>query len=124
MFDAFLPDLATDRWVTLREPIPVPDPTDPYGSHLSGLALSRAWAWAAIAAALPAGTGTVELARAAADVHREAGWRYVFGYGYAAEQLAGHVSRRTWTWARSLVDQRASASSSSTTRSCPPWRNA
>ena len=88
-FDAFLPDLATERWVTLRQPIPVPDPTDPYGSHLSGLALSRAWAWAAIATALPAGHRYVELAARAADMHREAGWRYVFGYGYAAEHWLG-----------------------------------
>ena len=88
-FDAFLPDLATDRWTTLREPIAVPDPADPYGSHLSGLALSRAWCWAAIAAALPAGHRHVEPARQAADVHREAGWRYVSGYGYAAEHWLG-----------------------------------
>lgn len=87
--DGFLPDLATDRWRTLHEPIPVPDPTDPYGSHLSGLALSRAWCWAAIADALPAGHRYVDLARRAAAVHREAGWRYVFGYGYAAEHWLG-----------------------------------
>jgi len=88
-FDGFLPDLDTPRWATLREPIPVPDPTDPFGSHLSGLALSLAWCWAAIADALPAGHRYVALARRAADVHREAGWGYVFGYGYAAEHWLG-----------------------------------
>jgi hypothetical protein len=88
-FDDFLPDLDTPRWATLREPIPVPDPTDPFGSHLSGLALSRAWCWAAIADALPAGHRYVALARRSADVHREAGWGYVFGYGYAAEHWLG-----------------------------------
>lgn len=87
--DRFLPDLATPRWACLREPVPVPDPTDPYGSHLSGLALSRAWCWSAIATALPAGHSYGELAAAAARVHREAGWRYVFGYGYAAEHWLG-----------------------------------
>jgi hypothetical protein len=88
-FDAFLPDLDAPRWTTLREPIPVQDPTDPFGSHLSGLALSRAWCWAAVGAALPAGHRYAALAARAADVHREAGWRYVFGYGYAAEHWLG-----------------------------------
>lgn len=87
--DRFLPDLATPRWTVLREPVPVDDPSDPFGSHLSGLALSRAWCWTAIAAALPAGHRYVELAAHAADLHREAGWRYVFGYGYAAEHWLG-----------------------------------
>jgi hypothetical protein len=87
--DAFLPDLDADRWATLREPIPVDDPTDPYGSHLCGLALSRAWCWAAIGAALPDGHRYQPLAATAAQVHRAAGWRYVFGYGYAAEHWLG-----------------------------------
>ncbi|HEY1569748.1 MAG TPA: DUF2891 domain-containing protein [Pseudonocardiaceae bacterium] len=87
--DAFLPDLDTPRWADLREPIAVPDPTDPLGSHLSGLALSRAWCWAAVGAALPAGHRYADLASTAAQAHREAGWRYVFGYGYAAEHWLG-----------------------------------
>jgi hypothetical protein len=87
--DAFLPDLDTPRWTTLREPIPVHDPTDPFGSHLSGLALSRAWCWAAIRAALPAGHRFAALAGQAADVHHDAGWQYVFGYGYAADHWLG-----------------------------------
>jgi len=87
--EAFLPDLDAPGWATLREPIPVGDPTDPYGSHLSGLALSRAWAWAAVGAALPAGHRYAGLATRAARAHREAGWRYVFGFGYAAEHWLG-----------------------------------
>lgn len=87
--DGFLPDLAADRWATLREPIPVPDPSDPQGSHLAGLALSRAWCWAAIHAALPDDHRYRDLAARAATVHRDAGWGYVFGYGYAAEHWLG-----------------------------------
>jgi hypothetical protein len=87
--DTFLPDLATPRWTTLREPVEVDDPTDPYGAHLAGLALSRAWCWAAIGAALPTGHRFTEPAVRAAAVHRETGWRYVFGYGYAAEHWLG-----------------------------------
>lgn len=88
-FDAFLPDLDTDRWQGLREPVEVYDPSDPYGSHLVGLALSRAWCWRGLAAALPAGHRYVELAGTAAELHRGAGWRYVFGYGYAGEHWLG-----------------------------------
>lgn len=88
-FNRFLPDLDTSRWTTLREPIPVHDPADVYGSHLSGLALSRAWCWAGVGAALPVGHRYRELAARAATVHREAGWRYVFGYGYGADHWLG-----------------------------------
>jgi hypothetical protein len=88
-FEAFLPDLDTDRWQGLREPVRIDDPGDPYGSHLVGLALSRAWCWRELAAALPAGHRYVELACAAARLHRDAGWHYVFGYGYAGEHWLG-----------------------------------
>lgn len=88
-FDLFLPDLAAPRWDVLREPVAVADPTGPLGSHLAGLALSRSWCWAAIAAALPAGHRYAAPAAAAADVHRELGWRYLFGHGYAAEHWLG-----------------------------------
>ena len=87
--DGFLPDLTSARWTRLREPIPVDDPTDAYGSHLAGLALSRAWCWSAVGAALPDGHRYVGPAAAAALVHREAGWRYLFGHGYAAEHWLG-----------------------------------
>ncbi|GGP41227.1 DUF2891 family protein [Saccharothrix coeruleofusca] len=88
-FEAFLPALEEARWKVLREPVPVDQPDDPYGSHLVGLALSRAWQWQAIAAALPAGHRYAELAAVAAGAHREAGWRYVFGHGYFAEHWLG-----------------------------------
>ena len=84
-----MPDLDTPRWATLREPIPVYNPTDPFGSHLSGLALSRAWCWTAIRAALPAGHRFAALAGQAAGVHHDRGWQYVFGFGYAAEHWLG-----------------------------------
>jgi Protein of unknown function (DUF2891) len=87
--DAFLPDLAAPRWAGLRNPVAVDDPADPYGSHLSGLALSRAWCWEAIGTALPDGHRYAGLAADAAGEHRRAGWRYVFGYGYAAEHWLG-----------------------------------
>ncbi|WP_258906542.1 DUF2891 domain-containing protein [Actinokineospora sp. UTMC 2448] len=86
---AFIPDLDGPRWAALRVPVEVDDPADPYGSHLSGLALSRAWCWRGIAEALPDGHRHADLARDAAAAHREAGLRYVFGYGYAAEHWLG-----------------------------------
>ncbi|MBP2331100.1 hypothetical protein JOF56_011485 [Kibdelosporangium banguiense] len=86
---AFLPDLADDRWTTLREPVIVDDPSDPLGSHLAGLVLSRAWAWRSIAAALPPSHQFIPLAQQAADAHSRLGWDYVFGYGYAAEHWLG-----------------------------------
>lgn len=87
--DLFLPDLPARRWASLREPVAVDDPDDPYGSHLSGLALSRAWCWAAVGAALPAGHRYAAPAAEAAASHRALGWRYVFGHGYAAEHWLG-----------------------------------
>jgi hypothetical protein len=87
--EAFLPDLDTPRWTVLREPIAVDDPTDPYGSHLAGLALSRSWGWQAVREALPADHRFAALAERAAAGHREVGWRYVFGQGYAAEHWLG-----------------------------------
>ena len=88
-FSAFLPNLDEARWKVLREPVPVDAPDDPHGSHLAGLALSRAWTWLAVADGLPEGHRYTELARTAGLAHREAGWRYVFGHGYAAEHWLG-----------------------------------
>jgi hypothetical protein len=88
-FAAFLPDLPTERWRGLREPLTVDDPTDPFGSHLAGLNLSRAWCWRAIAAALPSAHPFAELAAEAASLHDHVGWDYVFGYGYSAEHWLG-----------------------------------
>ncbi|OLR95226.1 hypothetical protein BJP25_07675 [Actinokineospora bangkokensis] len=88
-FDAFLPDLTRPRWAVLRTPVEVDAPADPHGSHLAGLALSRAWCWAGIAAALGPGHRCAALAADAAEAHRQTGWQYVFGYGYAAEHWLG-----------------------------------
>ena len=86
---AFLPDLTRPRWVRLREPTAVDDPTDPYGAHLAGLALSRAWAWRGIGESLSEDHPYAGVAAAAYRAHTEVGWRYVFGYGYAAEHWLG-----------------------------------
>jgi Protein of unknown function (DUF2891) len=88
-WESYLPDLDAPRWAALRSPTDVPEPGDPYGGHLAGLALSRAWGWSAIAAALPAGHRWTELASTAAESHRAAGWQHVFGHGYAAEHWLG-----------------------------------
>ncbi|WP_170211705.1 DUF2891 family protein [Saccharothrix australiensis] len=88
-FERFLPDLDDARWKSLREPVPVDHPDDPYGSHLAGLALSRACHWRSIADALPPDHRYADLSRAAAAAHREAGLRHVFGHGYYAEHWLG-----------------------------------
>ncbi|AHH95370.1 DUF2891 domain-containing protein [Kutzneria albida] len=87
--EAFLPDLAGPRWQALREPVPVADPTDPYESHLIGLALTRSWCWRSLGAALPAGHRFAPLAASAAETHRAAGWDLVFGNGYGADHWLG-----------------------------------
>ncbi|MFC5058901.1 DUF2891 domain-containing protein [Saccharothrix xinjiangensis] len=88
-FEAFLPDLEEARWKSLREPVPVDEPGDPYGSHLVGLALSRARQWRQIAAALPPLHRYTALAGDAAESHRELGLHHVFGHGYYAEHWLG-----------------------------------
>lgn len=88
-FAGFLPDLDGEDGRILREPVTVEHGSDPQGAHLIGLNLSRAWCWRALAAALPEGHGYRDLARAAAAAHREAGWRSVFGEGYAATHWVG-----------------------------------
>jgi hypothetical protein len=88
-FAGFLPDLDGVDSQVLRMPVVVEDGSDPQGAHLIGLNLSRAWGWRAIAGALPEDHAYVSLARAAAEAHREAGWRSVFGEGYAATHWVG-----------------------------------
>jgi len=51
-FDAFLPDLADRRPVTLFTPAQVSDRSDGKIAHLDGLNLSRAWCWRSLGAAL------------------------------------------------------------------------
>lgn len=88
-FAGFLPDLSGARARVLQIPVLVEDGSDPAGAHLIGLNLSRAWCWRAIASALPEDHELVSLAEAAAAAHREAGWRSVFGEGYAATHWVG-----------------------------------
>lgn len=76
----FLPDPRP-----LTEPAKVSDRTDPQVVHLDGLNLSRAWCWEAIADALPPGDALVEVARQAADRHREAALPAVLGGDYVGE---------------------------------------
>jgi len=86
-FEGFLPDLDSPRWASLREPVVVDDPTDPYQSHLAGLALSRSWCFRDLAPALP--SRFASLAVSAAAEHRTAGWSHVFGNGYGADHWLG-----------------------------------
>jgi len=102
-FDAFLPDLATDRWVTLREPIPVPDPTDPYGSHRPAWRCPAPGRGPRSRRHCRPGTGTSNwLGRRPTCIGRRAGGTCSV---MATRPNTGWArSRRTWTWARSLVD--------------------
>ena len=88
-FAAFLPDLDGEDGQVLRDPVVVENGSDPQGAHLIGLNLSRAWCWRAIATALPEDHELGALATAAATAHRDAGWRLVFGEGYAATHWVG-----------------------------------
>jgi len=71
--DAFLPGLARGEPATLFAPVPVSDRGDPQIVHLDGLNLSRAWCFAGIARALPAGDPRAPLLAAAAGRHLDAG---------------------------------------------------
>ncbi|MGH3439851.1 MAG: DUF2891 domain-containing protein [Sciscionella sp.] len=88
-FEGLLPDLEATRWQVLTAPVEVDDPSGPYGSHLTGLALSRAWCWRSVGEALPWNHRYRPLVDKAAAAHAATGSRYVFGYGYAAEHWLG-----------------------------------
>ncbi len=68
-----LPGFAQRTPPTLFTPPVVTDRLDPQIVHLDGLALSRAWCFRGIAAALPARDPRIEIAKHAADVHLAAG---------------------------------------------------
>ncbi|HEV2220860.1 MAG TPA: DUF2891 family protein, partial [Casimicrobiaceae bacterium] len=70
----------------LAVPVSVADRGDPQIVHLDGLNLSRAWCFADIAFALPAGDPRVATLRAAADLHLAAGWEGLAGDDY----VGGH----------------------------------
>jgi len=71
--ERLLPGLAERKPATLFAPAIVSDRLDPQIVHLDGLALSRAWCFRGIAAALPDGDPRVDIAAQAADVHLAAG---------------------------------------------------
>jgi hypothetical protein len=60
---------------SLFAPADVIDRADAQLVHLDGLNLSRAWCFAGIAAALPAGDPRIDVARDAAERHLAAGWQ-------------------------------------------------
>ncbi len=82
--DAFLPGLAAGEPHSLTVPVSVADRGDPQIVHLDGLNLSRAWCFAEIAAALPAGDARIRVLRESADAHLAAGWQ-----GLASDDYVG-----------------------------------
>ena len=68
-FDAFLPDAAERRPITVFVPAHVSDRSDGKIAHLDGLNLSRAWCWRSIASALGAAHPVHAAACMTADVH-------------------------------------------------------
>ena len=98
--EAFLPGLAGGGAAhPLATPVSVADRGDPQIVHLDGLNLSRAWCFADIALALPAGDPRVATLRAAADLHLSAGWQglesddYVGGHWLASFALLALEAR-------------------------------
>lgn len=81
---AFLPGMVARAPATLFTPVAVSDRSDAQIVHLDGLNLSRAWCFAGIAAALPAGDPRVDVAREAAAAHIAAGWQ-----GLASGEFVG-----------------------------------
>ena len=71
--ERLLPGFAQREPATLFVPSRVADRRDPQIVHLDGLALSRAWCFRGIAAALPPSDARIAVASRAADVHLAAG---------------------------------------------------
>lgn len=80
----FLPGLAAGRPLPFA-PAVVSDPTDPKLVHLDGLNLSRSWALAGIASALPASDARRALLLEAARLHARAGLARVSSGNYEGE---------------------------------------
>jgi len=83
-FDRFLPRIAQGEPAALFRPPTVSDRSDGKIAHLDGLALSRAWCWRALAAALPPADPRRAVAEQAAARHLTAGLPHVAG-DYAGE---------------------------------------
>jgi hypothetical protein len=80
--DRFLPPASSPRFRPLACPAEVRDLKDPRIGHLIGLGLQRAWCFAGIAAALPAGDERVASFRRLAATHRQSALRQIEGSGY------------------------------------------
>ena len=83
--DGFFPELAQGKCGNLLKPVSVSDVNDGHLVHLAGLNLSRAWTMQGILSSLPADDPRAETLKTAAEVHREAGLKYVFSGNYAGE---------------------------------------
>jgi Protein of unknown function (DUF2891) len=78
-FDAFLPDVAARRPLTLFEPVTVTDRRDGKIAHLDGLNLSRAWCQRSLARALPADDTRRAVLCEAAERHLDSALAHVAG---------------------------------------------
>lgn len=87
-FARFLPLLDQRQPRALFRPVTVSDRTDGRIAHLDGLNLSRAWCWARLAGALPAGDPRGAIMRDAAARHREASLPHIAGHYMGAHWLA------------------------------------
>ncbi len=83
--DRFLPGIAASQPVALFQPAVVTDTSDGQLAHLEGLNLSRAAAFVAIAAALPANDERIAPMLAAAERHAEASLSQAAGSDYMVE---------------------------------------
>jgi hypothetical protein len=89
----FLPGLMQSEPVSLFTPAIVSDGTDGQIAHLHGLNLSRAWAFLAIAAALPDGDPRADPLTEAAEAHTAASLPLVVGSDYMVEHwLAAYAT--------------------------------
>jgi len=89
----FLPGISAARPEALFQPALVSDATDGQIAHLEGLNLSRAWAFTAIAARLPADDPRVPPLQVAAARHAEASLPHVSGGDYMTEHwLAAYAT--------------------------------
>lgn len=91
--DRFLPGLERAEPASLLEPVAATDAADGHLAHLHGLALSRAWAFERIAAALPSADARRGVLRTAADHHLAAGLPAVEGSDWMVEHwLAAYAT--------------------------------
>ncbi len=84
-FSAFLPGASKSEPKELFQPATVTDRADPQLVHLDGLNLSRAWAMAGVANALPPDDPTLPALRESSARHAEAGLAHVASGDYAGE---------------------------------------